>query len=78
MCLALPARVSELLGDDMAKVEVGGVTKEISLGLVEDVHEGDFVIVHVGYALSKMDAAEADRTLKLFEEMGGSVQEALG
>jgi len=69
MCLALPAQVTTLLPDDMAVVALGGVSKEISLALVEDVAEGDYVIVHVGYALSKLDPEEAAKTLALFAEI---------
>jgi len=69
MCLALPAQVTTLLPDDMAVVALGGVSKEISLALVEDVAEGDYVIIHVGYALSKLDPDEAAKTLALFAEM---------
>lgn len=71
MCLALPSLVTELLPDDTAKVELGGVTKTISLALVSDVKPGDYVIVHVGYALTKLDPEEAAKTLALIEEMGG-------
>lgn len=70
MCLAIPARVIELLPDEMALVELSGVKKEISLAMVEDVAVGDYVIVHVGFALSKLDPAEAEKTLALFAEMG--------
>ncbi len=70
MCLAIPARVVELCGDDNARVDLGGVRKEISLALVDGVAVGDYVIVHVGYALSKLDAEEAERTLALFAEAG--------
>lgn len=69
MCLALPALVKEVLPDDTAVVDLGGVRKEISLALVADVTPGDYVIVHVGYALSKLDPEEAARTLALFAEM---------
>jgi len=69
MCLAIPAQVTELLDGDMARVDVGGVGREISLGLVEDVAVGDYVILHVGYALSKLDPEEAEKTLALFAEM---------
>lgn len=69
MCLALPALVTELLPDDSAKVNLGGVTKTVSLALVSDVAVGDYVIVHVGYALSVIDPEEAARTLALFEEL---------
>ena len=70
MCLAIPARVVELLDGDNARIDLGGVLKEISLALVEDVAEGDYVIVHVGYALSKLDTDEAEHTLALFAEAG--------
>ena len=70
MCLAIPALVSELLPDDMAKVSLDGVTKEISLAMVDDVAVGDYVIIHVGYALSKIDAEEAAKTLALLAEAG--------
>lgn len=66
MCLAIPARVVELRPDDNALIDLGGVRKEISLALVEGVAPGDYVIVHVGYALQKVDAAEAEKTLALF------------
>ena len=70
MCLAIPARVVELLPDEMAVVELSGVRKDISLAMVEEVAVGDYVIVHVGFALSKLDADEAEKTLALFAEMG--------
>lgn len=69
MCLAIPARIEELTTGDNAIVDLGGVRKEISLALVEDVAVGDYVIVHVGYALQKLDREEAERTLELFAEM---------
>ncbi len=69
MCLAIPAQVVELRQDDKALVELAGVRKEISLALVDAVAVGDYVIVHVGYALSKIDPAEAAKTLQLFAEM---------
>ena len=70
MCLAIPARVVEIGEDDKAVVDLGGVKKEISLALVADVVVGDYVIVHVGYALNKLDPEEAEKTLALFAEMG--------
>jgi hydrogenase expression/formation protein HypC len=73
MCLALPARIAETLPDDMAIIDLGGVRKEISLGLVEDVGVGDYVIVHVGYAIAKLDPVEAEKTLALFAEMGQAI-----
>jgi hydrogenase expression/formation protein HypC len=69
MCLAIPARITKLCDDSMAVADVGGVGRTISLALVDDVAEGDYVIVHVGYALSRLDPEEAEKTLKLFAEM---------
>jgi hydrogenase expression/formation protein HypC len=71
MCLAIPARIVDIdPTTDMAVVDMGGVRKEISLSLVEDVAVDDYVIVHVGYALSKLDPEEAAKTLALFAELG--------
>jgi hydrogenase expression/formation protein HypC len=70
MCLALPARVVELTDGDNAVVDLGGVRKSISLALVEGIRLGDYVIVHVGYALTRLDPAEAELTLKTFAEAG--------
>jgi hydrogenase expression/formation protein HypC len=70
MCLAIPARVAEILDGDQAVVDLGGVRKDVSLALLDGVEVGDYVIVHVGYALNKLDPDEAERTLALFAEMG--------
>lgn len=70
MCLAIPAQVVELRDGDNALVDLAGVRKEISLALVDSVAVGDYVIVHVGYALNKLDPEEAARTLALFAELG--------
>ena len=74
MCLAIPAKVVELRDGDQAVIDLAGVRKEISLALVDDVWPGDYVIVHVGYALQKVDPDEAARTLELFA--GLAAQEA--
>jgi hydrogenase expression/formation protein HypC len=76
MCLAIPARVVTLVAPDAALVDVGGVRKEVSLALVDGVVPGDYVIVHVGYALTKLDADEAARTLEAFAEAGLAPAEA--
>jgi hydrogenase expression/formation protein HypC len=69
MCLAIPACVIEIGENDMAVVDLGGVRKEVSLALVDGVAVGDYVIVHVGFALQRLDADEAEKTLALFREM---------
>lgn len=73
MCLAIPARVVELVANEMAVVDLNGVRKDISLAMVEDVAVGDYVIVHVGFALTKLSPEEAEKTLALFAEMGEAV-----
>jgi len=69
MCLALPARVVELLDADQARIDLGGVTKQVSIALVPEARVGDYVIVHVGHAIGLIDPEEAARTLALFAEM---------
>lgn len=73
MCLAIPVRVAQLISEDRAMVDLGGVRKEISLVLVEDVKPGDYVIVHVGFALQKLDQQEAERTLAMFAAVAGDI-----
>ncbi|MBK8069141.1 MAG: HypC/HybG/HupF family hydrogenase formation chaperone [Rhodanobacteraceae bacterium] len=70
MCLAIPAEVVALLDGGRARVSLGGITKEISLALVDDVTVGDYVLLHVGFALGKIDADEARRTLEVLAASG--------
>ena len=78
MCLAVPARVVALDADsDAATIALGEVKKEISLALVDDVAVDDFVLIHVGYALNKISADEAERTLELMREAGIVAEESL-
>ena len=72
MCLAIPAKVTARLEGDMARVDLDGVTKEVSLILTPEAAVGDYVILHVGYALSVIDPAEAERTLGLIAEMAAA------
>ncbi|MCB1793745.1 MAG: HypC/HybG/HupF family hydrogenase formation chaperone [Candidatus Competibacteraceae bacterium] len=68
MCLAIPAQVIELVDIEHAVVDMGGVRKTISTALVDDLQIGDYVIVHVGYALNRLDPEEAAETLRLIAE----------
>lgn len=70
MCLAIPARILTLEPDDMAIVTVQNVRKRISTALLDEVAEGDYVLVHVGYALHKLSEAEAAHTLSLMAAAG--------
>lgn len=79
MCLAIPAQIASIDPDGQsARVSLGGVTKEISLALVEDVAVGDYVLVHVGYALNRLSEEEAARTLALISQAGLLLDEDLG
>jgi hydrogenase expression/formation protein HypC len=70
MCLALPARVVALDRDaDLATVDMDGVKKDVSLALVDGVELGDYLLIHVGYALQRLSEAEAAQTLALFDEL---------
>lgn len=66
MCLAIPVQIKEILSGDEAIAEISGVKKTISTALVEDIQVGDYVILHVGYALQKIDPEEAKKTIELF------------
>ncbi len=68
MCLAIPVQIKEVLSDDVAIAEISGLKKEISTALLDDVQPGDYVILHVGYALQKIDPEEAEKTLALFAQ----------
>jgi len=70
MCLAIPVRVNAILPGEMARVTLSGVSMDISIALIEGVEVGDYVIVHVGYALARINLEEAERTLALMREGG--------
>jgi hydrogenase expression/formation protein HypC len=73
MCLAIPGRVVEIHemdGMKMAKVNFGGMIKSVCLAYTPDAVPGDYVLVHVGFALSRVNQEEAERTFKLLEELG--------
>ena len=67
MCLAIPGRVERIEGDK-AVVDYGGIRREVDISLV-DVNEGEYVIVHAGFAIQVLDEREAKETLKIFEEL---------
>ncbi len=72
MCLAIPVRVTELLAGDRALVSAGGIVREIDTALVDDLQVGDYVILHVGYALSRLDEVEAQNTLAAMAAIGAT------
>jgi len=68
MCLAIPALITQI-DDSEADVEIGGITRHISLMLTPEAKIGDYVLLHTGYAISVIDQAEAEETLRLFEQI---------
>jgi hydrogenase expression/formation protein HypC len=73
MCLSIPGKVTTIFVEDglrMAKVDFGGVSKSVCLEHVREAAPGDFVLVHVGFALSKIDEAEANQIFALLKELG--------
>lgn len=73
MCLAIPGKIldcKEHAGMRAGRVQFGGIVREVRLDFVPDAAVGDYVMVHVGFAISRVDAKEAGRTLRMLEEMG--------
>lgn len=73
MCLAVPGRILDTVNDGdsrIARVDFGGVTRQVNLDFVPEANPGDYVLVHVGFAISRVDGEEAARTLELLGEMG--------
>lgn len=69
MCLAIPGQIIEVLNPDQARVSIGGIEKVIQTQLIDSPQCGDYVLVHVGIALSKIDPLEAKKTLELIKEL---------
>ena len=80
MCLAVPGKIISVSGEDLARqarVDFGGVLKEVNLAYVPEAQIGEYVLVHVGFAISRVDREEAERSYKLLESMG-LLQEEMG
>jgi len=83
MCLAIPGQVIEIVDEatHIAKVEIGGVRRNVNVGLLDSAGEraeiGDWVLIHVGFALSKVDEAEANATLSMLQTMGEAFEDEL-
>jgi hydrogenase expression/formation protein HypC len=79
MCLAIPGQVIEFVDEPnrLAKVDVAGVVRNVNVGLLEDTRPGDWVLIHVGFALSKVDEDEAAATLGLLQRMGEAFEQEL-
>jgi hydrogenase expression/formation protein HypC len=72
MCLAIPGKIIEIVDaeNQIAKVDVGGVRRNINTGMLDDTKVGDYVLIHVGFAMSKIDEREAEETLRVLKEIG--------
>lgn len=82
MCLAIPARVVAVVDavERLAEVDLAGVRRRVHVGLVDgerDTAPGDWVLVHVGFAISRIDEAEAEATLELLRQMGSAIEDEL-
>ena len=80
MCLAVPGKVlskENIGGVDVGQVQFGAITRQVSLGFVPEAEVGDYVMVHVGFAISKVDAEEAQRTYEILQELG-ALEDELG
>ena len=77
MCLAVPAEVKKVDGET-AIVDFGGVNKNISLGVLSGVKKGDYVLVHAGFAIGKVEKGEAEDTLKVLRELKEAMREESG
>jgi len=74
MCLAVPVRVVALLADQWVEIEIGGIHNRVSTALIDDVVVGDYLIVHAGFAITRLDVEEAERTLALFDEIAADLR----
>ena len=79
MCLAIPGQIVEVVDEAnrLARVDVAGVQRTVNIGLLEGAGPGDWVLIHVGFALSIVDEEEAEATLKLLEGMGQDFEQEL-
>ena len=75
MCLGIPMKITTLYSGDNGEVNLDGALSTVNLSLIEDPREGEFVIVHAGYAIEKLDTAEADSRIEMFEELERSWNE---
>jgi hydrogenase expression/formation protein HypC len=73
MCLAIPVKITKIEGNE-AEVEIGGISRRISLRLTPQAKVGDYVLLHTGYAISVLDQQEAEETLQLFEDIARAGQ----
>jgi hydrogenase expression/formation protein HypC len=79
VCLAIPGQILEVVDESnrLARVDVAGVQRNVNIGLLDDAGPGDWVLIHVGFAISQIDEEEARATLSLLREMGAEYEQEL-
>jgi hydrogenase expression/formation protein HypC len=79
VCLAIPGQIVEVVDESnqLARVDVAGVRRTVNIGLFDDLGPGDWVLIHVGFAISVIDEAEATATLELLQAMGAEFEQEL-
>jgi hydrogenase expression/formation protein HypC len=79
VCLAIPGQIQEVVDESnrLARVDVAGVQRNVNIGLLDDAGPGDWVLIHVGFAISQIDEEEARATLSLLQEMGAEYEQEL-
>jgi hydrogenase expression/formation protein HypC len=79
MCLAIPGQILEIVDEErrLAKVDVAGVRRNVNVGLLDDIGVGDWVLIHVGFAISQVDEEEARATRDMLERMGADYENEL-
>jgi hydrogenase expression/formation protein HypC len=79
MCLAIPGQIIEIVDEPrrLARVEVAGVRRTVNIGLLDEAGTGDWVLIHVGFAISQIDEDEAIATRRLLEQMGAEYEQEL-
>jgi hydrogenase expression/formation protein HypC len=79
VCLAVPGQIVDLVDESigLATIEIAGVKRKVNVGLIDDASAGDWVLVHVGFAIARVDEAEAQATLALLQEMGAEYETEL-
>ena len=77
MCLAIPGQIVEIVDEEnqLAKVEIGGVRRGVNIGMLDGIKVGDWVLVHVGFAMSKIDEKKAAETLQILQDLGAYQEE---
>jgi hydrogenase expression/formation protein HypC len=75
MCLGIPVKLIEVENPNVGKVEIGGIRRRINLALLDNAKTGDYVLLHAGFAITKVDKAEAEETIDLLNELAKKLED---